>query len=249
MTEMEARETLGRVSSVQSMGTLDGPGIRYVVFLQGCPLRCSCCHNPETWDFSGGELLSAGEIFDKAVRLRRYFGSKGGITLSGGEAISQPKFSEAVFFLAKREGIHTCLDTSGCILNQDVKNLLSKTDLVLLDIKYTNDEDYRRYAGCSIDAPLSFLAYLQERQIPTRLRQVVISGKNDNEENFCRLAEIARRYTCVSGVELLPFRTLCKTKYEKLGRSFPFTDIPDTPQAQIAELQQKLDAFLAERDI
>ena len=150
----------GRVHSFQSLGAVDGPGIRFVAFLQGCNLRCACCHNPDTHCITDGNEYSASEIIEKAKRYKEYFGSEGGITLSGGEPILQADFAKEIFELAHEVGINTCLDTSGSILNDKVKALLSVTDRVLLDIKVTTDEDYKKYAGCSIEAPLRFLEYL-----------------------------------------------------------------------------------------
>ena len=132
-------EIKGRVHSFQSLGTLDGPGVRFVVFMQGCPLRCRCCHNPDTWECEGGEEYTPSEIIEKVTRYREYFGEKGGITLSGGEPLLQASFAECLFSLSKSAGINTCLDTSGIILTDEVKRLLAVTDRVLLEIKYTNE--------------------------------------------------------------------------------------------------------------
>ena len=156
------QEVQGRIHSIQSLGTVDGPGVRYVVFMQGCPLRCGCCHNPDTWELSAGQVLTAGDAVNRAQRYREYFGQQGGITLSGGEPLLQCGFAEAVFALCHEQGIHTCMDTSGCILNADVEKVLAHTDRVLLDIKYATDEKYRQYVGCSLEKPLAFLKKLEE---------------------------------------------------------------------------------------
>ena len=224
----------GRIHSIQSLGTLDGPGIRFVVFVQGCCLRCGCCHNPDTWDVSGGSEVSPQEIVLKAKRYTEYFGIDGGITVSGGEPLLQPRFVKELFSLCKAEGINTCLDTSGCILDESVKELLSVTDRVLLDIKYTSDELYKKHVGCGVDKPLEFLEYLNEKQIPVTLRQVIIPTLNDNEENVISLREIARNHKCVDGVELLPFKKICTVKYDKMGIVFPFSNI-DEPKREDME--------------
>ena len=138
----------GRIHSFQSLGTVDGPGIRFVAFMQGCNLRCSCCHNPDTWDCYAGTVYTASDVVSKAERFREYFGEKGGITVSGGEPLLQADFVREVFRLCHEKGINTCLDTSGCILNDSVKALLDETDRVLLDIKYDYEDSYRRYVGC-----------------------------------------------------------------------------------------------------
>ena len=135
---------LGYINSIQSLGTVDGPGLRYVVFLQGCNLRCGCCHNPETWNMNEGNLKDSLEIVNNLKRYKDYFKNNGGITISGGEPLLQAKFVKEVFELSHQEGINTCLDTSGSILNDEVKELLNHTDYVLLDIKYTSNELYKK---------------------------------------------------------------------------------------------------------
>lgn len=230
---------MGRVHSIQSLGTVDGPGVRFVVFLQGCPLRCSCCHNPDTWE-KGGDEFSAKEIVEKAEHYREYFGSEGGITLSGGEPLLQAEFVRDIFALCKEKGINTCLDTSGCVLNDSVKEALEFTDMVLLDIKYTTDELYKRYVGCSLNAPLEFLEYLNKKKIATVLRQVVIPTINNNEQNISKLKRIAKAHPCVLKTELLPFRKICSVKYQNLGLKFPFEDIPEPNDEDIKRLNELL---------
>ena len=229
-----------RVHSFQSLGTLDGPGVRYVVFLQGCPLRCGCCHNPDTLDRSAGTLYTASEVLARALRFREYFGKSGGVTLSGGEPLLQAEAAADFFALCRDSGLHTCLDTSGCLQNEATERLLSLTDRVLLDIKYTEDSLYRAHVGCSLSAPLAFLAELSRRSIPTTLRQVIIPGKNDTAENILRLREIAAEAPCVDGVELLPFRKICQVKYDRMGLSFPFADIPEPTKEKMSELRALL---------
>lgn len=229
----------GRVHSIQSMGTLDGPGIRYVIFLAGCNLRCGCCHNPDTWNIADGKEYTAEELIGRALRFREYFGDEGGITLSGGEPLLQAEFAAELFALAKEKGINTCLDTSGSILNDKVKALLSHTDRVLLDVKYTDDESYRRHVGCSIDAPLAFLDYLDREGIKTTVRQVIIPTLNDTKESIERLKNVTRVHPCVDKIELLPFRKVCSVKYDKLGIDFPFANLP-TPSAEEMKKLEKL---------
>ena len=233
----------GRIHSFQSMGTLDGPGVRFVAFLQGCPLRCGCCHNPDTWDVHGGETYTAEETVRRASRFRAYFKHNGGITLSGGEPLLQPAFCTEVFRLCHEQGIHTCLDTSGCVLNEEVMALLRQTDRVLLDIKYTTDEMYRRHVGCGLDAPLAFLGQLDAVRIPVTLRQVIIPALNDREENILALKAIAERHACVDSVELLPFRKVCQVKYDQMGIAFPFARLPEPEKETMARLRQMLGRF------
>ncbi len=230
----------GFVHSIQSLGTVDGPGVRFVIFLQGCPLRCGCCHNPDTWELNGGTEYTAEEIVIKAVRFKDYFGKEGGVTVSGGEPLLQADFVREVFRLCHGNGINTCLDTSGCILNDSAKGLLDVTDRVLLDIKYTSDTLYRKHVGCGIAAPLAFLSYLNERNISTTLRQVIIPGLNDNGDNIAELAKIRDQFPCVDGVELLPFRKICQVKYDGMGIPFPFAHIPEPTADKMDELRKLL---------
>lgn len=230
----------GYINSIQTLGTLDGPGVRFVVFLQGCNLRCGCCHNPETWECGKGEEYTPLQIVDKAERYREYFGKEGGITLSGGEPLLQAKFAKEVFYECKKRGINTCLDTSGSILNGDVKELLKYTDRVLLDIKYTNDADYKEYVGCSIETPLKFLKTLNESNIPTTIRQVIIPKLNGNEENIEKLCEIIKKHPCVDKTELLPFKKICTVKYEQLKLNFRFESFETPDQNLMNSLLKKI---------
>ncbi len=224
----------GYVSSIQSMGTLDGPGVRFVAFLQGCNLRCGCCHNPETQDLLGGEEYTPLQLVEKAARFKNYFGADGGITLSGGEPLLQTAFATEVFVECHRLGINTCLDTSGSVISPDTNALLEETDIVLLDIKYNTDELYRKYVGCSIQRPLAFLDLLNKKGIPTVLRQVIIPGLNDNEDNIKFLKSLRDKYPCITKIELLPFKKICSSKYQSLGKKFPFEGFK-TPTAQLME--------------
>ena len=232
--------TVGHVHSIQSMGTLDGPGVRFVVFLSGCPLRCGCCHNPDTWELTGGTQYTAATLVEKATHFREYFGREGGVTLSGGEPLLQAAFAREVFALCHEAGINTCLDTSGCLWNSDVKALLEVADRVLLDIKYTSDELYRAHVGCGMDAPLRFLDELNARGIPVTLRQVIIPTLNDNEQNVRTLRAIADAHPVVDKIELLPFRKICQVKYDNMGLDFPFAHLPEPTRERMGELEKLL---------
>lgn len=232
--------TKGIVNSIQSLGALDGPGIRFVVFMQGCNLRCGCCHNPDTWKIGDGKEYSAEEIVQRAVRYKEYFGSEGGITVSGGEPLLQAEFVKELFDLCHKEGINTCLDTSGSILNDSVKELLSVTDRVLLDIKYTQEHLYKNYVGCSYSRVLDFLSYLEDNKIPVTLRQVIIPTLNDTEENVIKLKELISAHSCIDKTELLPFKKICQVKYDKMGIEFPFSNLPQPTK----ELMEKLNNLL-----
>ncbi len=230
----------GIVHSIQSLGTVDGPGVRFVVFLKGCNLRCGCCHNPDTWDMAGGTEYTAQEIVEKASRYKEYFGAHGGITLSGGEPLLQVDFAHDVFRCCHRAGIHTCLDTSGSLWNDSVAALLGETDRILLDIKYTTDALYREHVGCSLKAPLRFLAQADSLAIPVTLRQVIIPTLNDTDANLAELRKIADAHPCVDQVELLSFRKICQVKYDKLGIPFPFAHLPEPGAERMRELEEML---------
>ena len=232
----------GRIHSIQSLGTLDGPGVRFVVFLQGCNLRCCCCHNPDTWQIESGTQYEAKTLIEKALHYREYFASNGGVTLSGGEPLLQAEFATEFFTLAHEEHLHTCLDTSGSILNDQVKQLLAVTDRVLLDIKYTTDTQYRTHVGCGMDTPLEFLAYLNEQGIPTTVRQVIIPTLNDDEESISALKKIVAAHPCVDKVELLPFRKICQVKYDKMGIPFRAASLPEPSPDTMKRLEAILQA-------
>lgn len=230
----------GRIHSFQSLGTLDGPGVRFIAFMQGCNLRCGCCHNPDTWNPLEGTEYTPEEIVKRAVRYKEYFKEDGGITVSGGEPLLWADFVRRVFELCHKEGINTCLDTSGSVMNESVKSLLKETDLVLLDIKYTDNELYKKHVGCEMEKVLDFLSYLNKEKIPTILRQVIIPTLNDNEENALKLKAIAEKHSCVVKTELLPFRKICQVKYDKMGIEFPFGNLPEPKK----EIMEKLQALL-----
>ena len=237
---------LGYIHSFQSLGTLDGPGVRFVVFMQGCNLRCSCCHNPDTWKLNEGKQYSPEEIVQKVIRYREYYQDDGGITVSGGEPLLQAEFVYELFRMCHEEGIHTCLDTSGSIWNPSVERLLSETDYVLLDIKYTEEELYQKYVGCSLEAPLEFLSHLDSLNIPTRIRQVIIPTINDDSVQIEQLAHLVNQYSCVERVELLPFKKICQVKYDEMGITFPFSEIPAADKTQVLELENSLKNGLKE---
>ncbi len=228
----------GRIHSIQSLGTVDGPGIRFVVFMQGCPLRCGCCHNPDTWEFGIGTEYTPNDILQKALRCKEYFGKDGGITVSGGEPLCQPEFVTELLKLCHNEGINTCIDTSGCYLNDKIKELVNFTDRVLLDIKYTDALQYKNHVGCEIENVIDFLEYINSKKIPVTLRQVIIPTLNDSEENILKLKEIKNKYSCIDKIELLPFRKICQVKYDKMGIEFPFAYIPSPDKETMARLEK-----------
>ena len=231
---------IGKIHSFQSLGTVDGPGIRFVVFMQGCNLRCSCCHNPDTWDMTNGREYNAEEVVSRVERYKEYFGADGGITVSGGEPLLQSEFVYELFMLCMQKGIHTCLDTSGGILNEKVKAVLHYTDYVLLDVKYVDNDRYLKYVGCSIEKPLEFLKYIDSVSIPTTIRQVIIPEINDSLDDMLKLKALIGGYKCVKKIELLPFKKLCVTKYETLGIDFPFISMREPTIDEMNHLNEKL---------
>lgn len=240
----QCKKISGYVHSFQSLGTVDGPSVRSVIFMQGCPLRCVCCHNPDTWSFNGGIEYTVDEMVQKVLRFKSYYGIAGGVTVSGGEPLAQTEFLIELFKELKRHEIHTAIDTSGCILNENVKKLLEYTDMVLLDFKYTNADDYLKYTGMEMSKAEEFLAYLQEINKRTWLRYVVIPNLNDSKEGVAKLYDLKAKYSCVEKVELLPFRKLCLEKYDELGLDFPLKNTPEAKQTYINELYNEFEKAL-----
>ena len=179
---------------------------------------------------------------NRALRFKEYFGEEGGVTVSGGEPLLQTEFVTELFKLCHEAGLNTCLDTSGCILTPAVKGLLTHTDRVLLDIKYTTDGDYYAYVGCGMATPMAFLDYLTEAGIPTTLRQVIIPSINDTPEQVAALGEIVKSHPNVDKVELLPFRKICQVKYDAMGLDFPFAHIPEPAGEEMKRLEGILNA-------
>ena len=244
MKSFDKDMSVGRIHSFQSLGTVDGPGVRSVIFMQGCPLRCVCCHNPDTWNFEGGEEMTVSELVKKIGRFSVYYGQDGGITVSGGEPLMQAPFVAELFRELKQNGIHTALDTSGCLLNGEVKELLQYTDLVLLDFKYTNREDYLKYTRMEMSAAQEFLDYLQEIKKPTWIRFVVIPDLNDGDDSISNIIRLKSEYDCVQKVELLPFRKLCLEKYDNMGIEFPLKNTPEAKQQFIDDIYKKYEKAL-----
>ena len=217
--------TRGRLHSIETFGTVDGPGVRFVVFFQGCPMRCLYCHNPDTWDIENASLtLTAEETLAKMTRNLPFY-KTGGITASGGEPLVQIDFLTELFTLAKAEGIHTCLDTSGATFNEKdterIDKLLSVTDLVMLDIKHTDEGEHLKLTKRPMTAPLAFLDHLNEKGVKVRIRQVLVPGITDTEEQLTALGKIVASVKNLDKVEILPYHELGRAKYEKLGIDYP----------------------------
>lgn len=233
----------GYIHSIQSMGTVDGPGVRAVVFTEGCPLRCAYCHNPDTWVQTEKDMISSEALAEKLLRFYPYI-KDGGVTFSGGEPCLQPEFlCEAAERLRER-GLHIALDTCGEVYNSAVGRLLEVTDLVLLDVKMTTEEEYRQYTGGSLERVMAFLDRLEGLGKDTWIRHVVVPGINDTEEDMERLAALLKGYGCIRKTELLPFRTLCLEKYAALGIPFPLEGTPRMDSEKLNSLDSYLQNLL-----
>lgn len=230
---------LGNIHSYESMGTVDGPGIRFVVFLQGCPLRCKYCHNPDTWNIGEKKIQeSAEETLKKIKRYKNYFGKKGGVTVTGGEPLTQSDYVLELFKLCKKEGIHTALDTSGYIFNEKIKEVLEYTDLVLLDIKALDKEIYKELTSVGIDNTLRFFEYLKEIKKPTWIRHVVVPTITDDNELLEKIAQYIAKFNNVEMVEILPYHTLGVFKYKELGIEYPLKNIEDLSYERKLEIME-----------
>jgi len=217
---------IGRIHSLESMGTVDGPGIRFVTFLQGCPMRCKFCHNPDTWDFSAKTKyeLTPEELL-REVRKYKNFIKSGGVTCTGGEPLMQAEFVEAFFNLCRVEGIHTALDTAGSVWTEAARRAAAAADLILFDVKTVDDTIHKDYIGVTRDHNARFLDYLQEIGKPVWLRHVVVPGITDDDARLNALAEYLKPYTVIERVEVLPYHTMGAFKYESMGLSYPLEGV------------------------
>lgn len=232
----------GRIAELQTLGLLDGPGIRTVVFLQGCPLRCLYCHNPEMQEMGGKvKEYTPEELVAFLKRYKPYYKDTGGVTFSGGEPLLQREFLLEALKLCKKEGINTCLDTSG--FGVDYDEILDYTDLVIMDIKACNPELYTKITSQKIETSLRFLDACQRKNKRMWLRQVIVPGINDNEEQILELKKFISKLKNIEKVELLPYHTMGKAKYEALGREYPLGDTP----AMEAKRCKKLETLLKKK--
>lgn len=216
----------GKIHSLESFGTVDGPGIRFVVFMQGCPLRCLYCHNPDTWNPKGEVKcqMAPGELLAEVLRYKSFI-ARGGVTVTGGEPLLQPEFLKEFFRLCREQGLHTALDTSGFICTSKALEVLDYVDLVLLDIKTLNPDLHLLLTGVKQDHTLLFLEELERRGIDTWIRHVIVPGYTDNDEWLKALARYVSSYKVVRKVELLPYHTMGTYKYERLGLDYPLKGV------------------------
>lgn len=216
----------GRIHSFESLGAVDGPGVRFVVFMQGCALKCKYCQNRDTWNLKGGTTYSSDEIVDKILRYKNYIMPNGGVTISGGEPLLQTKFLIELFTKLKKYNIHTCIDTSGSVvLTDEIKELIDLTDLFLLDIKCINDEKAINLTGVSNKKELEFARYLSNINKPMWIRQVLVPGYTDDEQDLIKLREFISTLKFVEKVEVLPYHDLGKFKWEQLGEVYPLENV------------------------
>ena len=241
---------MGYIHSIQTFGTVDGPGVRFVVFFQGCPMRCQYCHNPDTWELADGKEKSVDEILEMFERNRAFYRT-GGITATGGEPMMQMDFLLELFTKAKDKGIHTCLDTSGIFFQEawsnlenrageayaKIKKLMKVTDLVMLDIKHIESQAHEKLTGHGNEKVLAFARYLDEIGKPIWIRHVVVPGITNQEEALEQFGEFLKKLSNVEKLEVLPYHTLGENKYEKLGIEYPLKGVPQLSKDEAVEAE------------
>lgn len=234
----------GRIHSIESCGTVDGPGVRFVVFFQGCPMRCLYCHNPDTWDAHGGMWMSVEELLDRFEKNRPFYRT-GGITATGGEPMLQMEFLTRLFEEARRRGIHTCLDTSGICFHEGqevfmkwLRRLLPVTDLVLLDIKHMEEETHKELTGHSNLPVLAFARYLDQHQIPMWIRHVIVDGYTTSRRELLSLGYFIGGLKNVKALDVLPYHSMGEVKYQALGVGYPLKGMEDLAKERAVEARK-----------
>jgi len=234
----------GYIHSQESFGTVDGPGVRYVVFTQGCPMRCKYCHNPDTWKPNTGNLVSAEEILDQYNKNRSFY-SKGGLTVTGGEPLLQIDFMIDLFTKAKAQNIHTCIDTSGITYNPDntaynekLDKLMTLTDLVMLDIKHIDPEKHKDLTQQENKGILAFAKYLEEKKVPLWIRHVVVPTVSDDPEDLRELGRFIGKLTNLKALDVLPYHTMGVNKYKELGLEYPLEGLEALPKEKAVEARK-----------
>ena len=236
----------GFIHSTESFGTVDGPGVRFVIFLQGCPMRCKYCHNPDTWKMNSGSVRSPESLIREYERNQAFY-SSGGITVTGGEALMQIDFLLELFGLAKERGIHTCLDTSGVTYrpgesdyNRKLDRLMTMTDLVLLDIKHMDPKGHKDLTGHDNANILAFARYLEEKKVPVWVRHVVVPGITDDKDQLTRLGEFLGTLSNVKALDVLPYHIMGVSKYRELDIPYPLEGVEPATRAQAAAAKQTI---------
>ena len=217
------KKVLGKIHSIETCGTVDGPGIRFVVFLQGCPMRCQYCHNPDSWSYESNNIKTVEEILKQYDGVKEF--CKGGITVTGGEPLVQIDFVTELFKKSQEKGIHTALDTSGILFNPQnttkIDELLDYTSLVMLDIKHIDDEEHKKLTGHSNSAVLNFARYLSDKNIPTWIRHVVVPELNDKDEYLINLGKFLAKLKNIKALDILPYHDMAVSKYDSLNINYP----------------------------
>lgn len=234
----------GYIHSIETCATVDGPGLRYALFFQGCIMRCLYCHNPDTWRPNCGTRMTASEALDRFYRNLPFY-KNGGVTATGGEPMMQMEFLTEIFETLHRDGIHTCLDTSGILFNPDdeaqmakTRRLLDSTDLVMLDIKHMDDDIHRTLTGHSNRNVLAFAEYLDRRKVPVWIRHVIVRGITTGREHLRKLGEFMGGLGNIQALDVLSYHSMGMAKYEKLGIEYPLKDIPETTAAEAKECRR-----------
>ncbi len=236
----------GKIHSLESFGTVDGPGVRFVVFVQGCPMRCAYCHNPDTWDMNGGTLMEPADIIEQYERNIGFY-KGGGITVTGGEPLMQLDFMIDLFSQAKAKNIHTCIDTSGIAFNPDNAALMEKldllmtlTDLVMLDIKHIDPEKHKDLTEQPNTNILKFAAYLNEKKVDMWIRHVIVPGITDDDEYLFRLGYFIGQFSNLKALDALPYHTMGEKKYESLGMTYKLAGVPALDKSILLEKKQAI---------
>lgn len=235
---MNESNVIGYIDSIETMGLVDGPGVRVVVFMQGCPLRCIFCHNPETWNIDKKNPITPEQLVSTIKKYKNYFGQDGGVTFSGGEPLVQSKFLLETLKLCKKNNINTCLDTSG--VSDNYEEILEYVDLIIWDIKAVKPDDYKKMTNYKIDKSLKFLNFCQKQNKKMWLRQVIVPGINDNIEYILELKEFVKDLKNIEKIELLPYHSNAITKYEKLNISYKLVNTKDMDIIKCKELEKIL---------
>lgn len=232
----------GRIHSLESFGTVDGPGTRFVVFVQGCPMRCAYCHNPDTWSMVGGKQMEASEIIEQYERNKAFYQNGGGLTVTGGEPLMQVDFLIELFTLAKERGIHTCIDSSGIAFKPDNQAFIEKldklmplTDLVMLDIKHIDPEKHKELTSQPNDGILAFCSYLDKKGVDMWIRHVVVPGITDDDKYLFDLGYFIGQFSNLKALDVLPYHTMGEAKYEKLGMEYKLKGVPAMDKDKVVE--------------
>lgn len=235
----------GRIHSLESFGTVDGPGVRFVVFVQGCPMRCAYCHNPDTWEMNGGTLMEPSYIIEQYERNISFY-KGGGITVTGGEPLMQVDFLIDLFTLAKKKGIHTCIDSSGIAYKTNANpewlakldKLMTLTDLVMLDIKHIDPEKHKELTSQPNEGILAFAAYLNEKKVDMWIRHVIVPGLTDDDKYLYQLGYFIGQFTNLKALDALPYHTMGENKYQKLGIEYKLKGVPAMEKKKLLEKKE-----------